>query len=322
MDLLNHVLQTLKLLDSSLGVFEFERPWGFSMHEAPAGLALLYSPLAGRCWLQPPDGDAVTLEVGDVGLVLRGDLVFASSPDAPLRPFLETWLERQLPSIGPQVERGAPIRFAWPEAMRHAPDDRLLTVALLVEDAVQSPVLGVLPSLIVLRREVLEAGAWLAPLAHFVQAERQQPQPGYDAIARQLAHLLFIALLRTHVLATGTDRASWMRGMTDPAIGQALTLMHARPGDDWRLPALASACGLSRSAFSRRFATLVGAAPMAYLAAVRLHAAASLLKDGQPVARVAEQVGYRTETAFRQAFIQQFGLPPMRHGRQAREGTG
>jgi AraC-like DNA-binding protein len=320
MDLLNHVLQTLKLLDSSLGVFELERPWGFSMGELPSGLALLYSPLAGRCWLQVDD-ETVMLDVGDVGLVLRGHPTFASAPDAPARPFLETWFDRQLPSLGPQVERGAPIRFAWPEAMRQAPDDRLLTVALLVEDAVQSPVLGVLPPLIVLRRETLEAGAWLAPLAHFVETERQRPQPGYDAIAKQLAGLLFIALLRTHVLATGTERASWMRGMGDAAIGQALTLMHARPGDDWRLPALARACGLSRSSFSRRFATLVGAAPMAYLAAVRLQAAASLLKDGQPVARVAEQVGYRTETAFRQAFVQHFGVTPMRHGRQAREGA-
>lgn len=322
MDLLNHVLQTLKLLDSSLGVFDLERPWGFGITRMPAGLALLHSPLAGRCWLQPAEGEAVMLDVGDVGLVLRGDVVFASAPDAPVHPFLETWLDRQLPSIGPQIERGAPIHFAWPEAPQRTPDDRLLTVALLVEDAVHSPVLGVLPSLIVLRRETLEAGAWLAPLAHFVEAERQRPQPGYDAIAKQLASLLFIALLRTHVLTTGTDRASWMRGMGDAAIGQALTLMHARPGDDWRLPALARACGLSRSAFSRRFATLVGAAPMAYLAAVRLQAAASMLKDGQPVARVAEQVGYRTETAFRQAFIQHFGTTPMRHGRRAREGSG
>lgn len=317
MDLLNQVLQTLRLLDSSLGIFEFERPWGFAMGEMPAGMVVLWSPLVGHCRLQTDDSEAVLLGPGDVGLALRGQPVFSSGADAALRPFRETWRERQLPLVGPQVERGAPIRFAWPAVQQRPPDDRLLTVALLVEDAVQSPVLGVLPSLIVLRRAALEAGAWLAPLAHFVDTEQARPQPGYDALARQLAHLLFIALLRTHVLTTGTDRASWMRGMTDPAIGQALTLMHAHPAQDWQLPALARQCGLSRSAFSRRFAALVGMAPMAYLATVRLHAAAALLREGLAVARVAERVGYRTETAFRQAFIRQFGQSPMRHGRRA-----
>lgn len=319
MDLLNQVLQSLKVIDSSLGLFEFEPPWGYAVRPVPPDMVFLFSPLAGGCRLQVDDGSVAELAVGDVALVLGAPFEFVSAPGVAVRPFLESWLDQRLPPMGPRVERVAPLRFGGAGRRRaRAAQDRLLTVALLVEDVVQSPVLAVLPSLIVFRREVLQAGAWIEPLARFVEAEMRSPQPGYNATARQLANLVFIALVRLHVLDSGAGRASWMRGMADAQIGRALTLMHGRYGDPWDLPALARACGLSRSNLSKRFHELVGSPPMLYLTSVRLHAAARLLIEGRPVAAVAEQVGYRSEWAFRQAFVRQFGATPLRYGKGLR----
>ena len=199
--------------------------------------------------------------------------------------------------------------------------DHLMVAVLLVEDVTQSPVLAVLPRLMVLRRDVLEPGSCIAPVVSFVQAELARPLPGYQVLSRQFAHLLLTALLRTHVLNSGIDAPHWMRGLADAEIGQALTLMHTRHGEAWDLPTLARACGLSRSGFAQRFRRLVGSPPMDYLASVRLHAAAQRLVAGEPVARVAERVGYRSEWAFRQAFVKQFGQTPLRYGKLLR-GTG
>lgn len=319
MDLLTDVLTSLRVIDSSLGLFEFDAPWGYAIRPAPTSMVFLFSPVAGHCRVQLSDGQAAELAVGDVALILGTSFEFVSSPDALVRPFLETWLDEQMPGMGPQVARTAPLRFSGrgrSARRRTRPaQDRLLTVALMVEDVVQSPVLAVLPPLIVLRRDTLQAGAWLDPLARFIDTEMQSPQPGYNATARQLAHWLFIALLRLHILHTGTEQASWMRGMADGPIGQVLTLMHSQYSQPWDLPRLAQACGMSKSKLSARFRELVGTSPMSYLTTVRLHHAAQRLVAGQAVAATAEQVGYRSEWSFRQAFVKQFGVTPLRYGK-------
>jgi AraC-like DNA-binding protein len=322
LDLLNHVLQSLKVLDSSLGMFEFVPPWGLSMQSAPAGMVTWYAPMQGRCYLEVDGGLRAEIGVGDVALVLGRPLRYASAEGVPVVPFLSSWHDQQLPDMGPKVERRGPVRFTWPQGPRPAGAvvDRMMTVALLVEDVAQSPVLAVLPPLIVLRADEPETTAWLAPLARFVEDELRAPKAGYNAVARQQAGTTFIALLRQYVLHSGSDRASWMRGMADPMIGHALELLHAAPAEDWSLAKLAGACGLSRSNFAKRFHQLVGQPPMTYLASVRLHAAARLLVEGCRVAEAAERVGYRSEWAFRQAFTRQFGLAPLRYRQSRRAG--
>lgn len=318
MDLLSHVLASLQVVDSSLGLFEFERPWGYAVRPIPANMVFLFSPRVGRCWLRAADGSVAELAQGDVALALGESFEFLSAPEVVARPFVESWFDEQMPAMGRQVERQAPLRFSGQGRRPVSSTDRLLTVAYLVDDVAQSPVLRALPALCVLRHDVLQSGAWMDPLARFVDAEMQTPQPGYNATARHLAATLFIALVRLHVLHSGAARASWMRGMADRHIGQVLAVMHGRYGEDWSLPALAREGGLSRSNLSKRFQALVGVSPIAYLTSVRMHAAAGLLSQGRSVAATAEAVGYRSEWAFRQAFVRQFGVTPLRYGQRAR----
>jgi AraC-like DNA-binding protein len=69
--------------------------------------------------------------------------------------------------------------------------------------------------------------------------------------------------------------------------------------------------GAARSVLAERFQRLVGTSPMQYLAQWRMLLAASLLRHGNaPLARVAEDVGYHTDTAFSRAFRRECGFPP------------
>ena len=79
------------------------------------------------------------------------------------------------------------------------------------------------------------------------------------------------------------------------------------------------AAGLSRAAFARRFAALVGQPPLTYLTWWRMTLAARLLRSGDaPLATVARKVGYTSEFAFANAFKREYGLAPGGFRRSAR----
>ncbi|WP_016747516.1 helix-turn-helix transcriptional regulator [Rhizorhabdus wittichii] len=318
MDLLNSVLQSLKIIDSSLGILELAPPWGFRRDTIPKDMATFIAPMSGSCLVRLDDGTTVELKPGNAVLILRDAFDILSADGSPTKSFVESWTAQGLPAMGPHIERSGPDYFCAIDHER--PDehrDRLLAVAVQAEDVAESPILGVLPQMISFDEKELEP-ALIGTVAQFVEAEHRQPNPGYNATAQQLANFLFIALVRNHVLSNGTDRASWIRGMSDRAIGHALKLIHQAFDKPWSLQSLARASGVSRSVFAARFRTLVGQTPMTYLAAVRMHAAAQLLIDGQPVSNVCQRVGYRSEWAFRKAFRQQFGMMPARYGKSLR----
>ena len=62
---------------------------------------------------------------------------------------------------------------------------------------------------------------------------------------------------------------------------------------------------------AERFQQLVGSSPMQYLTQWRMLLAANLLsRSNAPLARIAEDVGYQTDTAFSRAFRREYGAPP------------
>jgi len=106
----------------------------------------------------------------------------------------------------------------------------------------------------------------------------------------------------------------------DAQIGRALALLHGEPGRAWTVDELAREVALSRSALAERFAALVGEPPIQYLMRWRLALAATALRSGnRAIARVAEESGYESESAFNRAFKREFGMPPAAWRRQ---GTG
>jgi AraC-like DNA-binding protein len=78
---------------------------------------------------------------------------------------------------------------------------------------------------------------------------------------------------------------------------------------------LADAIAMSRSAFSKRFKSLVGLAPLDYLLRWRMRLARDQLRRGATVSATAAQLGYASESAFGHAFKRVYGHAPKRYWR-------
>lgn len=142
-------------------------------------------------------------------------------------------------------------------------------------------------------------------------AEARSPRPGGAGVLAKLAEVLFIEVLRLYMNEQREGRTGWLAGVSDRIVGAALNTMHKSPAHAWTLEELARAAGTSRSVLAERFQHLVGSSPMQYLTQWRMLLATNLLcRSNAPLARIAEEVGYQTDTAFIRAFRREFGSPP------------
>jgi AraC-like DNA-binding protein len=82
---------------------------------------------------------------------------------------------------------------------------------------------------------------------------------------------------------------------------------------------LAAVAGLSRAAFAKRFTTIIGQSPLAYLTWWRMTTAARMLRESDaPLRTVAMRCGYASEYAFGKAFKRVYEMAP---GRYRSQGT-
>ena len=127
----------------------------------------------------------------------------------------------------------------------------------------------------------------------------------------KLAEVLFIEVLRLYMNERSDGRTGWLAGVGDRIVGPALNALHTRSAHAWTVEELAHSAGTSRSVLAERFQHLLGSSPMQYLTQWRMLLAANLLcRSNAPLARIAEDVGYQTDTAFSRAFRREYGLPP------------
>ena len=97
----------------------------------------------------------------------------------------------------------------------------------------------------------------------------------------------------------------------DPEMAAALALLRNNLAEKWTVPALAAACGLSPTAFIRRFSRAFGNTPAALLISLRLREGARLLTESAlSVAEIARRCGYQNEFYFSASFRRAYGAPP------------
>jgi AraC family transcriptional regulator len=96
-------------------------------------------------------------------------------------------------------------------------------------------------------------------------------------------------------------------------VAKALWIIERNSSGELNLPAVAEACGVSRSHLASAFGSTTGWPVMKYLRARRLTRAAENLARGAPdILAVALDTGYGSHEAFTRAFRDQFGVPPER----------
>ncbi|MGW4064246.1 AraC family transcriptional regulator [Amycolatopsis sp. NPDC004747] len=158
---------------------------------------------------------------------------------------------------------------------------------------------------------VVPTGPRTRPALDLLATEIAQDEPGQDAVLARLLDLVLVLALRAWCARPQGALPAWYRALEDPAIGDALRLMHDDPAHRWTVAALAAKVGMSRAAFAARFTTLAGQPPLTYLTGWRMTLGADLLRDTEvTVATIARTVGYEDAFAFSVAFKRARGVSP------------
>ena len=168
-----------------------------------------------------------------------------------------------------------------------------------------------LPQAIVIDSALTGEWQWLSPMLSMMAAETKRPKPGGEAVITRLCDILVIQAIRSWIDNDPGATTGWLGALRDPAIGQAIALIHRQPERDWTVANLAAAVAMSRSGFSARFSELVGQSVMQYVTQWRMSLATDfLVEEGLSVATVAAKLGYQSEAAFSRAFKRVTGSPP------------
>jgi AraC family transcriptional regulator, activator of mtrCDE len=190
------------------------------------------------------------------------------------------------------------------------PRTDLICGSISFPGAMAGALLNAMPELVLLRTGEGETDARLETLARLMAGEARSDDDGRQVVLDRLADVLLVMVLR-HVMRRGLVRSGLLAALADPRLSRALADLHADPGAAWTLTGLARSAGMARTAFAQRFAAIMGDTPMNYLATWRMQQADALLRDRRlSVARVADQMGYTTEAAFRRAFKRIRGVGP------------
>ena len=117
----------------------------------------------------------------------------------------------------------------------------------------------------------------------------------------------------------GCAPKQWLLRVNEPGIARAVAAIHADPGRDWTVEALARIALASRSGFAAGFQEATGLTPGRYVTTLRVERAQRHLSEQDiPVGTLARQLGYTSETAFGRAFRRHTGLTPSQWRRAAR----
>lgn len=154
-------------------------------------------------------------------------------------------------------------------------------------------------------------------LADILRREARCAGPGTSAVVCGLCDALLTMVLRSRPEQRLDTPVLWT-AMGDDVLGQLITDIVERPGESWTIERMAAATSMSRATFLRRFTARTGTTVATLLTTIRMMVAADLLtRTDHPVARVAREVGYRSESAFTQAFRTAVGTPPARFRKDA-----
>jgi AraC family transcriptional activator of mtrCDE len=143
-----------------------------------------------------------------------------------------------------------------------------------------------------------------------IQDELEAARAGAAAIATDLASALFVMVVRSHLERT-RDSGGMLGLLAHRQLGRAMAAMLDDPARSWTLDELAARAQASRASLVRMFRRAAQRAPLAMLTELRLELARRKLSGADvPVAAVAAEVGYKSESSFSRAFHRRFGVRP------------
>ncbi|MDB6144444.1 MAG: hypothetical protein JWP80_3488 [Pseudomonas sp.] len=205
-----------------------------------------------------------------------------------------------------------PTLIFIPRPYRHrltaneADGTQLVCATLNFNGGVNNPLSAALPDYLLLP---LHDVPMLGTTLDWLFNEASHDECGRDATMDRLFELLVIQLLR-YLLSTHTMASGMMAGLADPRLSRALNQMHENPQQAWTVAELATAANMSRASFAAHFHAVLGQPPADYLMSWRISLAQKRLRDGKPIALIADEVGYESPSALARAFRRKTGTSP------------
>ena len=312
MDALSDVLKSVRLEGAVYLNAEFTAPWcvsaKFGLASARAGLAgaehVLYFHyiVEGRCRVRIEDGHEHEASARDLVIFPQAEFHVMGS-DLQLAPVETASL------LDAKAARDTDV-----VQLRHGGGGEATRVVcgfLACDRSMARLLFDALPRVLVVSMRDVPAATMLQELLRVGVRESSAARPGAESLLAKLSELMFVEAMRVYVGGLPPGGRGWLAGVSDAHVGRALALLHADPKREWTVEELAREAALSRSALADRFAALVGEPPMQYLTRWRLGLAAGKLRSSdRPIAQIAEEFGYESESAFNRAFKREFKVPP------------
>lgn len=309
-DVLSDVLKTVRLTGAAF--FDVSATSPFVAEQPPRDIILpmilpgaerliaYHAVTEGGCYASVIGGETFRLKAGQVVVFTNGDPhVMASEPG--MRG------EAVSSEAFAAIEGGLPFFLKY--GAEGPPTARLVCGFLACDAEAFNPLLDNLPPVIVAGSES-DAG-WLGQFTRLAAVEMAGGRAGSASVLAKLSELMFIEVVRRHIETMPRQRAGWLAGLRDPAVGRVLALLHGAPAHPWTMQELAAKAAQSRSALYDHFTDLVGAPPLRYLAQWRMQIAIGMLRRGDVgIAEIAAKIGYGSEAAFSRAFHNMMGAPP------------
>ncbi len=298
-DPLGEILHLLKLTGTFYCQASFTAPWGVVV-PGFAGVMSFAVVTSGRCWLTMGRKAPFLIEQGNFVLMTSGaELNFRSGLDAPLVS-LDALPIRKVTELYETLDYGG-----GGEATS------IMYGIVRIDHAASGMLMNLLPDILKIDTWNEEAGSWLQGTLQFIAREARELRPGGETVITRLADIVVIEAIRRWINTSPEADRGWLKAARDKQIGRAIIAIHRTPAHDWTVDSLAKIAGMSRSAFSARFTSLVGRPAKQYLTAWRMHLArAQLLETSQSIAAIAADLGYQSEPAFNRAFKRIFNEPP------------
>ncbi|MGU3292838.1 AraC family transcriptional regulator [Williamsia sp. M5A3_1d] len=285
-------------------------PWALRVRdEAPLTVVVMTT---GAVTIAYDDGTRLRATAGDI-VILRGPDPYVFADHTEDEPAEHTTVTAVIHPDGVcRTENGATLPDhmslgvrTWGNAQPgRRPDTEMLIGTYAVEGEVSARLLGAVDRATVI-------GGHDNPLTAVLDAEMRREAPGQEAVLNRLLDLVLVTGLRSWFDRPDAPTPRWYAAQSDPVVGVALRLIHHNVAHPWTVTTLASASGMSRSAFSRRFTELVGTAPMTYVTQWRLTMAADLFADPtRTLESVAREIGYGSAFALSAAFTRHRGVSP------------
>lgn len=315
LDFLSYVLSFLRVNSSSIFIFDFGEPWGVETSELPVPVSLTV--MEGSLWMEKPDAEPIALNRGDTLLLPRGTHgkvhALVSSPGVKRANIEDLFRKANIARMTPGSMIDRPIFLGWGGG---GASTRIISAVFGFDVYQLGPLMAALPEVIVVRSSETDPQFLDVLLGNVLNTSFEEP--GYATLVAQTAQLLLVHVVRAYALSGRVSDIGWLAGLADPRIARALTSIHREPERDWSVATLARAAGLSRSGFAERFHARMGQTPMQYLRSWRMHLAQESLASGDTtITTLAQNLGYQSEAAFREAFRQTTGLTPREFRRQS-----